>query len=360
MKRSALYAFMLIVGFLFFLGYIQQPCNSQVCVKKALQSYVTSGLTTNIDQVFNDEMLLGGMAVPHSADPDIARKQFAKIFQQNTDEGSAKRVRVSALIDYTIGFFLAGTEFENHYTINSTPKDDSINFYILRDDKEKVAPNLKLGCQYIGWSNAIVCDEAFFRGVLTEIDSFDRTIEIAYVTPSGTATSAPFTNAARSIVKSALLTWIVGHEIGHAILHRRVVNETKHPLHFSGFKYDKIEREADIFVSKKIGIDTSFSSQFKIGMDEALQQEFRKYIDKQAKIDYEDGASGQADEVWYDARLPLAVPVSIPSSITHYPLVLRELGILIALTDTFPNLDNTGFYRAINSKLPSPIDVNAF
>lgn len=204
----------------------------------------------------------------------------------------------------------------------------------------------------------MVCHEDFLKSIFSAIDSYDRTIDIITVTPEGIGRNGIVTDDVRSMVKSGMVAWLVGHEMGHAILHRPKSDAKKRPLYFSGYTYDVIEREADVYVSGKMGTDINIATVFKLSLGEFLQHEYRRHIEENATFTLPDGSNATAREYWHDYRLPLVVPIKVKSTYTQYPLLLRVLGMLITMSEEIEGLDETGFYKSLNKNVYPSVDAS--
>jgi hypothetical protein len=107
---------------------------------------------------------------------------------------------------------LAGTPYEARWVINGQPAAHRLSLYVLRPnlgaralDLPAAAESARDNCAVAAAPNVIVCDAGF-------LDTMFATFGFDEFAPRG-ADGARF----RTAMESALLLWILGHEIGHVV-----------------------------------------------------------------------------------------------------------------------------------------------
>lgn len=102
--------------------------------------------------------------------------------------------------------FVKETRYEGKLNTTAAPKAGNLNLYVV-DAKAAALPALMCNCGYVG-DAIILCDKAF-------LDSFSTSIDYN-VKDEGVA---DLLRKVDTIHNRWLASWLVGHEIGHAVLH---------------------------------------------------------------------------------------------------------------------------------------------
>jgi hypothetical protein len=134
----------------------------------------------------------------------------------------------------------------------------------------------------------------------------------------------------RALLRQNFLIWLVGHEVGHAVMHRDWALRHAQSLHFD-LAYDRREQEADLFVADRIGAEPALSVNFAPVLLEFVEHEFRRLYEARTglKVDLVP-RSGQPE-------VPLELPFDPDAA-----LLLRAFRIL----STFVERDPTAMSRA--------------
>jgi len=138
-----------------------------------------------------------------------------------------------------------GTRFEQHWQVNQRPKSGCVNVYVLHSDFESMAQNSSHAVRdlsgrfgFIGDPSLIVVDSEFLT---------------SFIAPRR---STPFMQQApEEELMTALLTWILGHEIGHVVSEHQADQGGQSYLdervEQHGFSQQQ-ETEADEFCARQI------------------------------------------------------------------------------------------------------------
>jgi hypothetical protein len=149
----------------------------------------------------------------------------------------------------TIIPFIAGTKFEGKLNMGEPPKDGSLNVYFATGQLPGRLSAIKCNCAYIGFGT-VICDHQF-------LSSFEASVNFTrgsfYGPDAGRIweeENGVFAQASERIAK-VLVMWLIGHEIGHAVLHddinferRRAMTESQE-LQADGFFIEKAFAHAD-------------------------------------------------------------------------------------------------------------------
>jgi hypothetical protein len=117
----------------------------------------------------------------------------------------------------TISPFIRGSEYEGRLNINKEPQSGSLNVYIAKTKLPGSLAPISCNCAYVG-SSTVVCDKEFlltFQNVVnfTRASVYGKDADTVW-----TQTRAIFERV-NERVGHVLQSWILGHEIAHAILH---------------------------------------------------------------------------------------------------------------------------------------------
>jgi hypothetical protein len=257
------------------------------------------------------------------------------------DSGQVQHLDFSGYVKFIATSMLQDTPYAGHLTVNTEPDPNSINIYFLDCDLSATVrgfPNSN--CTYVGYVNSIVCRAKAIEDEFALLDHIPRAYDVAIIdarthVPLG-PDSATLLSLARKMLKQSMITWMIGHEIGHAVKHKEVVAGSQQPLHFNLF-YNEIEREADDFVADRLARSETLlaSSQSGTGISEFIHQQYRILLKQQLPA---------FDEILLSVRdLPTVVPLEITVGAGNYPLLLRAIGVRQAIATAKVYADDTNY-----------------
>lgn len=328
-------------------GTNQPNLNSPEYVRKALTEYVDKKSTNN--EILPDDLGFSVHPAAYTYATNNAGEEIRDFFTKITSEREAQFRTLYGMeyIRFVSELFVIGTPFQGRVNINSPPEIDSINIYFLNSDSSRLSRHFEGNCAFIGHYHTIICDANFIGKIINDLDQIQKTYDIVLYTPEGAVDLAKDKELQKAIVdrlKGNVITWILGHEIGHAVLHYNLVVEDKEQLHFD-LTYDKKE-EADIYVAKKIVLSEGRASEFKTILGEFIHQEYRKEYRKS------NPELSRNKILEMESRdFPLNSTLAVEQSKYKVPLLLRALHVIDALLKVAPNHDETGYFSAIENSI---------
>jgi hypothetical protein len=243
--------------------------------------------------------------------------------------------------------FTRGTQFEGKFQVNRAPKEDFVNLYVLDNDPNGLAKHFSKNCEYVGYYNAIICDAALFKYYFSIIDAISATYDITSVN-TVTREEIPIKGEqlddVKKLIKQSIVVWVLGHEIGHSVLHKDVLLHDHVRLHFDS-EYNRYEQEADGFVADGLIRDAPLATAYWVAGGEFIQQEFRRIYREQAR-------KGDPAILQIDSR-DFVLKNKIPISYSKYtvPMILRAVRIVNRMLDAAPQIDSTGFYKRVDANI---------
>lgn len=173
--------------------------------------------------------------------------------------------------------FTQGTAFENKISFNTPPSPDHINIFFLKADPKGLTHNFSGNCEYIGMENVIICDMQFIENQFRNIDAIKKTYDLSIIDPQTRKSVLLSEDQLKDIhltMQATFLMWVLGHEIGHAVLHKDLLLSGR-ALHFD-LSYSPAEQAADTFVAERIVNDSNLANLFNLLIGEFIEQEFRR------------------------------------------------------------------------------------
>lgn len=352
---SNIRSFLLLFGCILIVVFIISLNNSGSTIKLS-KDYVFSALTQYVENEYTDnsvfpddaEVAISPLAFTYAT--NNAEKELKEIFEtsevKNTD---VKTISGFKYIEYIANLFVANTDFQGKVSINKPPIDGYINIYFLKKDDRNLTEYFNGNCSFIGFYRAIICDSNFIKETMDDLGSVKKTFDIVLFTPEGQVDLSVDHESQKLIANHLManfVTWILGHEIGHAVNHYDyLMNKVgAEALHFD-LTYDEKEEEADYFVAKTILKSEGDASTFKTVLGEFIQQEYRRHFKKNgnSSLEHIDNMDNH--------NFPLENSLTIPVSKYRVPLLLRSLHVMDTLLELQPNLDSTGYYDALKEKI---------
>ena len=230
--------------------------------------------------------------------------------------------------------------------INGILDPAHVNFFILRDDPKKYFRQLTCNCAYAGRDNTVICDSSLLRrasGLLT-MSSHSNNPQ---------ASTLPEENLRFG---AALLKWVLGHEIGHMVLHhdRPLVGPTANaqvaqsPGQVEAI-YNTQERQADLFLLTLLK-----SPQEKFWLWIALSSFAESFYLQQLNRARSSEGLPPVEMADLLARYPDAEQrlVTTAPSLSHPPTLVRVLDLGMRLLDNDKDIvDDSGYLPWLRSHL---------
>ena len=357
------------IQLLLVLGVVLCLCNVTGCsssqrssdkyIGEILRQYVRDGLTVEIFGEETERLTVSGDSLTYSAGTldDI----FHQIRQKRQSPGfeSSRSLTASQYLNEIIGRLAVGTHYEDRFRINQDPDLETLNIYFLKEDPANLVDEFEQNCAFIGWMNAIICDANFVKDRLNEVISWERYYSITLLdseTETGEigTTDPEVKKILDNLMQGCFITWFLGHEIGHAVLHANYVRGSGRNVHFNDPEYDGREREADDFVADRLIDPSRLSSTFLVMLGEFIEQEYRRMYDVLKP-------QGKTEEVGLNSdRFPIRYALEVEYSQFNMPILVRAVQIADRLTQRAPSLDSTGHYKKVLQNINltrSPIDA---
>ena len=156
----------------------------------------------------------------------------------------------------TLARFVAGTRFQEKINITVAPRAGHLNFYVAKGILPGKLAGLKCNCAYVGF-DIVICDQAF-------LETFASSVNFTRDSIYGESASEIWDEEGNLFAKinqttsATLLSWIIGHEIGHAVLHepatagRRIIMTREKENAADSFFLEKAEISSNANASQNI------------------------------------------------------------------------------------------------------------
>ncbi|WP_026734109.1 ImmA/IrrE family metallo-endopeptidase [Fischerella sp. PCC 9605] len=316
-------------------------------VAKVLNSYINRRLTVDDLLAFD----LEGIYFTEQTYQYIAGSSPEEFIEQLREQDSPEESKILTPLEYLNVIaqeLVKGSDFEGKVQINKPPQPGFINIYLLNKDPNKLSRSFS-NCSYIGYMNTIICNANFLKHEINLIRKIDKLYDVILF---DLKTNKPIDISDKNIINKlhtriagSFLTWILGHEIGHAILHKEYVIESKKGTNLKESGYRDRENQADNYVatalqkgSQQRGKPSSVSAVFWISMGEYFQHKYRQEVEASFK--------NQISELaWNSEQLPLMIVTNVEVKSKEIPYLLRVINILETLTKNTPHLDETQYYQ---------------
>jgi hypothetical protein len=218
----------------------------------------------------------------------------------------------------------APTRFHGRITINDIPRVGYLNIIFLAADPDGIFKGFKGNtCAYIGTLDTILCNAVTLRKIFDGFDEIHENYTTSIMTMDDDGTlnfsATDHLDTVRQSLKQNFLIWLLGHEIGHAVLHSKLVAARSQSFHVD-VAYDKREQEADQFVVRAIRSDPVLQATFPIILLEFIEQEFHRLYRDQFGID---------QRIIPAKRLPGNV-IIVQTKTFSVPLLIRAIRIMDA------------------------------
>ncbi len=135
--------------------------------------------------------------------------------------------------------FVNDTRFEGRVNVDGAPRLDALNIYVANQALPRRLQQLECNCAYVG-ANTVICDQKFLSSFSNSL-AFTRGSVFGSNADEIWSSTQGVLEKTNEITATVLTSWILGHEIGHAVLHsdylegrRRAITRTE-------------EQEADAF-----------------------------------------------------------------------------------------------------------------
>lgn len=239
----------------------------------------------------------------------------------------------------------ANSVFNGRVTVNETPQENHLNILFLSSDPDNLLTGFEgISCAFTGTFNVVLCNSKTVIRILDDFDSVSENFStaIATIDSDGSLKINSLANGAilKQLLKQNFLTWVLGHEIGHLILHGNKVNSGSKPLHFD-FVYDDKEREADAFVVYAVRADNSLQAAFPVILLEFIEQHYHKIYQEQY---------GSSAMVFPAKNIPTE-QISITATSYNMPLLVRAMRLMDQSIHDNPKALNQATYSVVDGKL---------
>lgn len=275
-----------------------------------------------------------------SVDEKIAESRGREIEEVTSDV--FLEVMMRELVDQTP--FSGKLNFHGEYSA------DKINLYFL-DQKniDEFAPGIEI-CSYIPPKPLIVCNGEKIKAFSDNLVSHDRFFKIALVVVKDgqrrllekSEMSETEIATINTYLSVGLVTWIVAHELGHAVLHS---DSTKTRLFFNSTVGGEIEREADEYAADLI-LKTEFAVNNALySIDELVEAHFYEIVEsRSSKLirvlpEYDSRYLADNHEIELDANSPRDL------------LTFRGSRIYKYVADRHEFRDTTEFFNKVNENI---------
>jgi hypothetical protein len=253
--------------------------------------------------------------------------------------------------------FVNNTRFENHFVVNSPVMPGMRGAYFCLFDQNGLYRTLSGNCRYVRGEedrNYILCDVHFLIHLANALGNSQDTTDITVTdstsiseayrssrgVPSAQFWEEQFHKLFRANLSYFFPRWVIGHEIGHAVL-----GHADHPILLGS--QDKLEigrvsraKEiaADGFVIERMATDETERMHFFSALTHLLNNWIRVKTDK--------------DSVELGSRDYRGPQIEInDDSLTHPPMIIRLLNLMEACLEKFPDTDTTGYYARLSKRM---------
>ncbi|MFJ4193484.1 ImmA/IrrE family metallo-endopeptidase [Pseudomonas sp. NPDC089534] len=239
----------------------------------------------------------------------------------------------------------ANSVFNGRVSVNEVPQKNQLNILFLSSDPDHILTGFEnISCAFTGTSNVVLCNSKTVSRILDDFDHASENFSTAIATfdSSGSLTIDSLANGdiLKQLLKQNFLTWLLGHEIGHVILHGNKVSSGSRPLHFD-FVYDAKEREADAFVVHAVRADNTLQAAFPVILLEFIEQRYHKIYQEQY---------GSSAMVFPARNLPAEI-ISITATSYSMPLLVRAMRLMDQSIHDNPKALNQATYSVIDGRL---------
>jgi hypothetical protein len=180
-------------------------------------------------------------------------------------------------IERESAIYVQGTQYEGRINARQPPIPDHLNIYVLGSDPLRRFRAVRCNCAYIG-HRIVICDKRF-------LDTFAASLRYSQTD------SIPVLKRVNEALSHVLFSWILGHEIGHAVLHDadgRFTISAKWGQHWIGNDTTSLwqarEQEADEFVANHLTPTEIRLASFTL-MNMVFQVYHRAYLDQHSGED---------------------------------------------------------------------------
>jgi hypothetical protein len=156
----------------------------------------------------------------------------------------------------TIGRILRDTKYNQAFALNHRTEAENLEFLIFDSRTQQIERRYRDSCAFLGYRKVILCDVAFIDHFLAARDLNKERVPFEGDMPiDAIATLRPLSAERLRSQRQLLLTWVLGHEVGHLVAGHGAA-------HFGPDKLDDNIAPRSISQARELEADSFLASTF--------------------------------------------------------------------------------------------------